>query len=73
MLKAAKSKYAKGFKVTHISTREIESISILVPPLSLQNSFADRIHNIEVQKHQIYNTIKDLEILFASRMQYWFD
>lgn len=68
-----KSKYAKGFKVTHISTREIESISILVPPLSLQNSFADRIHNIEVQKHQIYNTIKDLEILFASRMQYWFD
>lgn len=68
-----KSKYAKGFKVTHISTREIESISILVPPLSLQQSFAERIHNIENQKQQICKSIKDLEILFASRMQYWFD
>ena len=68
-----KSKYAKGFKVTHISTREIESISILVPPLALQQSFADTINNIENQKQQVYKTIKDLEVLFASRMQYWFD
>ena len=30
-----KAKYAKGFKVTHISTKEIESIPIPLPPLAL--------------------------------------
>lgn len=68
-----KSKYAKGFKVTHISTKEIESISIPLPPLSLQQEFARRIELIEQQKAQISSTIKDLETLLASRMQYWFD
>ena len=68
-----KSKYAKGFKVTHISTREIESISIFLPPLPLQQEFAKRIELIEQQKAQISSTIKDLETLLASRMQYWFD
>lgn len=68
-----KSKYAKGFKVTHISTKEIESISIPLPPLTLQQEFAKRIELIEQQKAQISSTIKDLETLLASRMQYWFD
>jgi len=68
-----KAKYAKGFKVTHISTKEIESIPIYLPPLSLQQDFAKRIELIEQQKAQISSTIKDLETLLASRMQYWFD
>jgi len=68
-----KSKYAKGFKVTHISTKEIESIPLPLPPLPLQQEFAKRIELIEQQKAQISSTIKDLETLLASRMQYWFD
>lgn len=68
-----KAKYAKGFKVTHISTKEIESIPVYLPPLSLQQDFAKRIELIEQQKAQISSTIKDLETLLASRMQYWFD
>jgi type I restriction enzyme S subunit len=68
-----KSKYSKGFKVTHISTKEIESIPLPIPPLSLQQEFAKRIELIEQQKAQISSTIKDLETLLASRMQYWFD
>jgi type I restriction-modification system, S subunit len=68
-----KAKYAKGFKVTHISTKEIASISICVPPLSIQNTFANKIEQIEKQKAIIQKIIMDLETLLASRMQYWFD
>lgn len=68
-----KSKYAKGFKVTHISTKEIENIPVYLPPLSLQHKFAKRIEAIEKQKAQISSTIKELEKLLSSRMQYWFD
>ena len=68
-----KAKYAKGFKVTHISTKEIASISICDPPLSIQNTFANKIEQIERQKTIIQESITDLETLLASRMQYWFD
>lgn len=68
-----KAKYAKGFKVTHISTKEIASISIYIPPISIQNTFANKIEQIEKQKAIIQKIIMDLETLLASRMQYWFD
>lgn len=68
-----KAKYAKGFKVTHISTKEIASISICIPPISIQNTFANKIKQIEKQKAIIQKIIMDLETLLASRMQYWFD
>ena len=67
-----KSKYAKGFKVTHISAKEIENIPVYLPPLALQKDFAQRIELIEQQKAEIQSTIADLETLLASRMQYWF-
>lgn len=68
-----KCKYAKGFKVTHISAKEIENIPVYLPPLALQKDFAKRIEVIEQQKENIKSTIQDLETLLASRMQYWFD
>ena len=68
-----KAKYAKGFKVTHISTKEIASISICIPPISIQNTFANKIEQIEQQKAAIQKTITDLETLLAARIQYWFD
>lgn len=51
----------------------IKKLIAIVPPLSLQQSFAKRISAIEQQKQQIIESIKDLETLLASRMQYWFD
>ena len=68
-----KSKYAKGFKVTHISTKEIENIPVYLPPLSLQQQFATRVEAIERLKQQVQSAIKDLETLLASRMDYWFN
>ncbi len=51
----------------------VEKLTIPLPPLSLQQSFAAKIEAIEAQKAQVSATIKDLETLLASRMQYWFE
>ncbi|WP_052356974.1 restriction endonuclease subunit S [Xylanibacter brevis] len=56
-----------------ITAKELGKKSLPLPPLSLQQEFAKRIELIEQQKAQISSTIKDLETLLASRMQYWFD
>lgn len=51
----------------------VDNIQVPLPPLSLQQLFAQRIELIEQQKAEIQTTIADLETLLASRMQYWFD
>lgn len=68
-----KAKYAKGFKVTHISSKEIGSIPIMVPPLSLQQQFAAQIEAIEAQKNAVEATISEMKTLLDSRMDYWFN
>ena len=57
----------------NINAKQYGDLQIPLPPLSLQQEFAKRIELIEQQKAQISSTIKDLETLLASRMQYWFD
>ena len=51
----------------------IKLLPIPLPPLPLQQSFAQKIEQIEQQKAAIQKTITDLETLLAARMQYWFD
>lgn len=51
----------------------LRDLLVPLPPLPLQQSFASRITAIEQQKQRISSSIKDLETLLASRMQYWFD
>ncbi len=51
----------------------LRDLLVPLPPLPLQQSFASRITAIEQQKQRIRTSIKDLETLLASRMQYWFD
>ena len=67
-----KSKYARGFKVTHISTKDIALIPILLPPLSLQQSFAEKIEAIEQQKANINASIADSQKLFDYTMDKYF-
>ena len=58
----------------HILTKgAMEEINFPLPPLPLQQSFAAKIEAIERQKQQVKQSLKDLETLLASRMQYWFD
>ena len=62
-----------GIGMMHLTKVGMEQYHLPLPPLSLQQDFARRIEVIEQQKVQISSTIKDLETLLASRMQYWFD
>ena len=64
---------AQGGNQANLNMKLVGNIPVPLPPLSLQQDFAKRVELIEQQKAQISSTIKDLETLLASRMQYWFD
>lgn len=65
---------AKGaVNQANINSKELASIRIPLPPLSLQRLFAQRIEQIEREKSEVQKAIQDLETLLASRMQYWFE
>ena len=67
-------KMAKGaVNQANINSKELASISIILPPLSLQQSFAAKIEAIEKQKELISRSIKEAQTLFDERMDYWFD
>ena len=65
--------HTKGAKMPRGDRKAIEKFGVILPPLPLQQSFAQKIEQIEQQKAAIQKTITDLETLLAARMQYWFD
>ena len=64
---------AKGATMLNLNSSTMENLRFPIPPLPLQQLFAQRIELIEKQKAEVQRTIADLETLLASRMQYWFD
>ena len=62
-----------GAKMPRGDKKAIAKYSIPLPPLPLQQLFAQRIEAIEEQKVHVKAAIEKLETLFAARMQYWFD
>ena len=52
---------------------QLESLSIILPPLSLQHSFASKVEAIEKQKELIKQSIAETELLFNSRMDHYFN
>lgn len=64
--------FSKGEKMPRGDKNSIMLFPIILPPLSLQQSFASRIEVIEKQKELINNSIKESQRLFDSRMEYWF-
>ena len=63
----------RGCNISNVNQKILNSTDIIIPPLSNQELFIQRIELIEQQKAEIQNTIAALETLLASRMQYWFD
>ena len=68
----------KYFVVRGSGLQNIGSVSIIktmplgIPPLPLQQSFASKIEAIERQKDLIQRSIAEVQMLFDSRMDYWF-
>lgn len=63
----------RGCNISNLNQKVLNSIPIILPPLSLQHLFAQHIEQIEREKSEIQKSIQDLETLLASRMQYWFE
>jgi type I restriction enzyme S subunit len=64
---------AKGATMLNLNSTTIAALGIPLPPLSLQQEFAKRIELIEQQKVLIKQSIKEVETLFNSRMDYYFN
>ena len=53
----------------NINAQELKSIKISVPPIELQNQFADFINQVDKLKSQMETSLKELEDNFNSLMQ----
>ncbi len=57
----------------NINLKVLNELELPLPPLSLQEVFAKKIEAIEAQKALIQQSITETEILFNSRMDYYFN
>ena len=64
-----KKTFGVGGAQQFLSLSNIKSILVLVPPITLQNQFAERIQAIEAQKQQAQLELAKSEELFASLLQ----
>lgn len=55
-----------------ITQKQVKCIDIPLPPLSLQQEFANKIQAIESMKAKFRQSLKESETLFNSRMDYYF-
>lgn len=63
----------RGVRQGNISNKDIEGLIVPIPPLALQQEFASKIEAIEKQKALIKKSIEEVETLFNSRMDYYFN
>ena len=62
-----------GDKFKMANLKFIRSLPLILPPLSLQQLFAQKIEAIEQEKEIIKQSIAETEELFNSRMDYYFN
>ena len=64
---------ATGVTVKGIKAAKLKKIKVGVPPLSLQQQFAEKISAIEAQKELVKQSIAETQQLFNSKMDYYFN
>ena len=66
-------KIAKGaVNQANINAKELQAIQIYLPPLDLQNQFADFVAQVDKSKLAVQKSLEQLEILKKSLMQAYF-
>ena len=55
--------------VPHISIKDINNFKIILPPLPLQNQFAEIVNKVEVLKEKHQKSLEELENLYGSLSQ----
>ena len=62
-----------GIGMVHLTKAGMEQYDLPIPPLAIQQEFADKIEAIERQKELIKQSITETETLFNARMDYYFN
>ena len=62
----------KGVGVPNLHLGEIQKVKIIVPPIELQNQFAEIVKQIDKQKFEIENSLKEMQELYESLMKKYF-
>jgi len=63
----------KAVTIPSLTKKDLLEIDIPIPPLSLQNQFASKINAIKYQQMLIKKSIREVKILYKSRMDFWFN
>lgn len=63
----------RGANIQNLNQKVLHQLNIPVPPLSLQQKFADIVKQIEAQKQKIKSAITETETLFNALMVKYFD
>ena len=72
LIKETYSAVASGATFAELKLFVLRDLQTILPPLPLQQQFASKIEAIERQKELIKQSIKEVETLFNSRMDYYF-
>lgn len=64
---------AKTATINQITVKMLENMQVILPPLALQQQFAEKIEAIEQQKERIRQSLAEVQLLFDSRMDYYFN
>jgi type I restriction enzyme S subunit len=64
--------FSSGTTVKYLSLEKMKELNILLPPIELQNQFADFVESVEHQKTTALATLNRLETLKNALMQQYF-
>lgn len=59
----------KGISIKHLHLNVLRELEILIPPIELQNKFADFVKQVDKLKFEMEKSLKELEDNFNSLMQ----
>ena len=63
----------RGVTFKEVSKSAIADFGVVTPPLTNQQQFAEKIEAIENQKKLVKKSLQEVEVLFNSRMDYYFN
>ena len=63
---------SRGVRQANISNKDILNLVVPLPPMELQNQFADFVHQVDKSKVAVQKALDEIQILFDSLMQKYF-
>ncbi|MEG0367830.1 MAG: restriction endonuclease subunit S, partial [Coprobacillus sp.] len=64
---------AKGGNQPNLNVNMIKTFSVLLPPIELQNKFADFVQQVDKSKFAIQKSLDETQLLYNALMQAYFD